>query len=309
MKVIKNIDKTNGVQVEFDLLNADDKELKEFVKSIPEHHLLLLKNVPSDKEKLVEVVNRIGKTYIRPEGLYFTDPDAVEITRVTNARDDDGKKMGLFADLELCWHSNGTLRKNVKQITLMLHCVKPGDADYGITGFCNMKQAYDDLPEDIKELIDSIEVRHSMKAFAGEVPSIGKNDGGYKLTPEDPEYEIFNGSNVNSKGTTTYTTENEEVWKPLVPTHPWHGQKTLYFIPSVIVEWRNPANPNFDSEWLWNYLYDHCFQEKYIYRHKWEPGDMIFNDQYYGLHNRTEVKGDRLLWRFCTDNAIINTVD
>lgn len=309
MNILSHLDNTNGIEAQFDLMNASDAELKEFVKTIPDYHFILLRNIPSDKDKLVKIVNKMGKTYIRPEGLYFTDPDAVEITRVTNARDDDGKKMGLFADLELCWHSNGTLRKNVPQITLMLHCVKPGDPDHGITGFCNMKQAYKDLPEEIKDLIDTMEVRHSMKAFAGEIPSIGKNDGGYKLTPDDPEYEIFNGTNVNNQGTTTYTTEKEKVWKPLVVTHPWHGEKALYFIPSVVVEWRNPAYPDFDSEWLWNYLYDHCFQEKYIYRHKWQPGDMIFNDQYYGLHNRTEVKGDRLLWRFCTDNAILNTVN
>jgi taurine dioxygenase len=304
MKIIKNIDSTNGIEVNFDLLNANDNKLQDFVKMIPEHHLLLLKNVPSKKDKLVNVINRIGKTFTRPDGgLYFTDPDAFEITRVTNARDNAGKKIGLFADLELCWHSNGTLRKNVQQVTLMLHCVKPGDTNYGITGFCNMKQAYNDLPNNIKELIDSMEVRHSMKAFAGEVPPVGKNDGGYKLTPDDPEYEIFNGTNSNKDG---YTTEQEQCWKPLVVTHPWHGKKALYFIPSVVVEWRNPNNPDFDSNWLWNYLYDHCFQEKYIYRHKWEAGDMIFNDQYYGLHNRTEVKGDRLLWRFCTDNAIVS---
>jgi taurine dioxygenase len=309
MEKIRDIDNAGGIEAKFDLLNASDKELKDFVKAIPEHHLILLRDIPDDKEKLREVVNRIGKTYIRPEGLYFTDPDAVEITRVTNARDDEGNKIGLFADLELCWHSNGTLRKDVKQITLMLYCVNPGDTNYGITGFCNMRKAYEDIPEDIKKIIDTIEVRHSMKAFAGEVPSVGKNDGGYKLTPDDPEYEIFNGSNVNSQGNTTYTTETEGVWKPLVCNHPWHGKKALYFIPSVIVEWRSTEYPDFDSEWLWNYLYDHAFQDKYVYKHTWKPGDFIFNDQWYGLHNRTEVKGERLMWRFCTDNKIINTVD
>jgi taurine dioxygenase len=309
MKILRTLDSTNAVELDFNLLTASNEDLKEFVKIIPDHHLILIRNLPTDKSKLVEVINKIGKTFIRPEGLYFTDPEAIEITRVTNARDEQGKKLGLFADLELCWHSNGTLRKDVKQVTLMLYCVKPGDLGYGITGFCNMRKAYEDLPDDVKDLIDSMEVRHSMKAFAGEIPSIGKNDGGYKLTQDDPEYEIFNGSNVNRQGETLYTTEKEEVWKPLVVTHPWHGQKALYFIPSVIVEWRNPKYANFDSNWLWNYLYDHCFQEKYIYQHEWKPGDMIFNDQYYGLHNRNEVRGDRLLWRFCTDNAILNTIN
>jgi len=309
MKIIKSLDNTNGILADFNLLNSTDADLKNFVKNIPEHHFILLKNVPNDKDKLVSVINKIGKSYQRPEGLYFSDPDAVEITRVTNARDNAGNKIGLFADLELCWHCNGTLRKDVIQTTLMLYCVKPGDQNYGITGFCNMRQAFNDLPEDIKNLCRQIEVKHSMKAFASEVPTIGKNDGGYKLSKDDPEYSIFDGTNVDSKGTTGYTTEKEEVYKPLVCTHPWHGKESLYFIPSVITNWRHLQDKEFDGEWLWNYLYDHAFNEKYTYYHKWEPGDMIFNDQWYGLHNRTEVKGDRLLWRFCTDNGILDTVN
>jgi|TARA_B110000240_G_scaffold133644_1_gene148375 alpha-ketoglutarate-dependent taurine dioxygenase len=304
MIIKKILDNTNGIEAEFNLLQATQEELNDFVKKIPDHHFILLRNVPSNKEKLVEAVNKMGRSStVQKKTVFWADQDSLEITRVTNARDEEGKKTGLFADLDLCWHSNGGLREKVKQVTLMLHCVNPGNPEYGITGFCNMKQAYKELPNDVKELIETMEVRHSMAAFTGEGPTVGKNDGGYKLTPEDPEYEIFDGSNGKKHhGGTTYT---DQVWKPLVVTHPWHGEKALYFIPSLIEEWRNPTHPDFNSDWLWNYLYDHAFQDKYIYKHKWQPGDMVFNDQYYGLHNRTEVKGERLLWRFCTDNGNI----
>ena len=46
MKIIKSLDNTNGILADFDLLNSTDADLKNFVKNIPEHHFILLKNVP-----------------------------------------------------------------------------------------------------------------------------------------------------------------------------------------------------------------------------------------------------------------------
>lgn len=305
LNIIKNLDGTTGVQVEADIFNMTDRELEQFVRQIPNHHFLLLKNVPHDKQKLVEFADRIGDSMVPDEGYFFSDDDHVQITRVTNKRDDDGNKIGLFADLELCWHCNGGLRKNVKQITLMLYCDKPGDQDYGITGFCNTRAAYEDLPNDVKQLVDRIVVRHSTKAFTSETQTIGRNDGGYALTPEDPEYPIFNGTQLTEEGNTTYTAETNGLWKPLVATHLWNKTKSLYFTPSFICEWKHLDGVDFDEQWLWEYLYNHTYQDKYIYKHRWESGDFIINDQWHGMHNRTEVKGDRNMYRFCVDNCNI----
>ena len=305
MKVIRHLDNAGGIEVDFDPLNSKNKLLERFVRAIPEHNLILIRNIPKNKSKLVKMINRIGKTHIRPEGLYYTDPDAIEITRVTNQRDINGSKIGLFADLELCWHCNGTLRKDVKETTLILYCVKPGKKSHGVTGFCNTRKAYEDLPENVKKLIEKIKVRHSMKAFSNEIPTLHKGDGGYSLTQDDPEYEIFSGKNKNSKGKTAYVSELEDLYKPLVCTHPLYEKKSLYFIPSAITHWYHEEGIHFDSEKLWDFLYEHTFQEKYVYRHHWCSGDIIFNDQWYGMHNRTEVKGDRFLWRFCIDNSAI----
>ena len=48
---------------------------------------------------------------------------------------------------------------------------------------------------------------------------------------------------------------------------------------------------------LLNKLEEHLYQEKYMYHHHWQKGDLIFSDQFYSYHMRNEVKGDRLLYR------------
>ena len=145
----------------------------------------------------------------------------------------------------------------------------------------------------MKDIIDNINVRMDLSAFMGEIDTLYRNDGGYRLTSEDPEYPIFSGK--ISRG---YESTYKEIWKPLVYVHPIDGKKSLHFCPSFIVDWDYEG----DGETLWNTIYDHLFSDTYCYYHTWEQGDMIISDQRASLHNRTEVQGDRLLYRFCVNN-------
>ena len=239
------------ITINENILNYSDNQLKELIVASYDN-IILIENLADDKKALGEFVSRIGIHSNRNE-YFFTDPDEPTITRVTNKRVNN-KKIGLFADLDLAWHCHGHTRNVVAENTLLLYCSQPGNSEYGITGFCNSRKAYYDLPEDIKITVDNISVRMDLS---------------YK-----------------------------EVWKPLVFTHPVDGKKSLHFCPSFIVEW----NYKYEGESLWNYIYDHLFSDKYCYYHKWKTGDMIISDQRASLHNRTEVQGDRLLYRFCVNN-------
>lgn len=274
------------------ILDYDDKQLLELIH-LSYNDTLLVKNLPDDKKALGRFVSRIGNHNNRSK-FFFTDDEEISITRVTNKRIDN-KKIGLFADLDLAWHCHGHTRDVVHENTLLLYCSKPGDSGYGVTGWCNARKAYYDLEPEVQRKLDAINIKMDLLAFMGERPTLGKNDGGYKLTPSDPEYPIFTG--ITSKG---YNSTYKDIWKPLVFTHPHDNKKSLHFTPSFIVNWDYKES---DSKELWNFLYDHLFQDKYCYYHNWEPGDMIISDQRAQLHNRTEVKGDRLLYRFCVTNG------
>ena len=278
------------IQISENILDYTDDQLGKLIE-LSYDEIILIKNLPDSKKDLGEFVARIG-THNNKKEYFFTDPDELSITRVTNKRV-DGKKIGLFADLDLAWHCHGHTRNVVEENTLLLYCSKPGDDNYGVTGFCNSRKAYYDLSEDMKDIIDNINVRMDLSAFMGEIDTLYRNDGGYRLTSEDPEYPIFSGK--ISRG---YESTYKEIWKPFVYVHPIDGKKSLHFCPSFIVDWDYEG----DGETLWNHIYDHLFSDTYCYYHTWEPGDMIISDQRASLHNRTEVQGDRLLYRFCVNN-------
>ena len=56
------------------------------------------------------------------------------------------------------------------------------------------------------------------------------------------------------------------------------------------------------QKFLKEFLFDHVFQDKYIYHHNdWQPGDLIFMDQFHSIHKRNAVEGDRFMYRTTLD--------
>jgi alpha-ketoglutarate-dependent taurine dioxygenase len=60
-------------------------------------------------------------------------------------------------------------------------------------------------------------------------------------------------------------------------------------------------------------LRDHVLQEKYMYHHEWEDGDVVISEQWLGIHKRWEFKDidSRLLHRIALDfsKANFNDID
>jgi alpha-ketoglutarate-dependent 2,4-dichlorophenoxyacetate dioxygenase len=205
-------------------------------------------------------------------------PDYPALFRVTNERK-DGEKIGLFADKELDWHSNGNGRPSGKESCVALYCVRPGKDS--VTSFCDTRRAYNELPDDIKEIVNDVDCVFQFK-----------NNTFYNLDEDDKELVMFENTDIYPEG----------VIKPLVYQHPWTGENGLYFTFHYIRKmWRRDGS-ELDQAWLKQYLLDHVFQEKYIYHHDdWQPGDFIFMDQFHSIHKRNAVEGERLLYRISFD--------
>ena len=254
-------------------------EIRDWAKCLAEDNVVLLKNQDCTKEDLARTYNAIGRVCMpvdRKTGKkeFFADDDYPQLMRVTNERK-DGEKTGIFADKELDWHSNGNARDQGKECCVALYCVKEGTDS--ITSFCDMRQAYRDLPQDIKDEVDNIECLYKFE-----------NGTFYDLDKDDKELEMFENRGVYLHG----------VKRPLVYTHPYDKDNGLYFTFHYIRETYNSKTP-----WpeLKTYLLEHCFQDKYVVHHSWSPGDWIFMDQFHSLHKRNEVKGERLLYRTAMD--------
>ena len=163
----------------------------------------------------------------------------------------------------------------------MLPLASDTSFENSVTSFCDTRRAYNELPQDIKEIVDDVDCTFQFK-----------NNTFYKLEEGDKELIMFENKRIYPDGVT----------KPLVYNHPYDNGKGLYFTFHYIREMWRRSGKDLDQEWLKQYLLDHVFQEKYIYHHNnWRTGDFIFMDQFHSIHKRNEVEGDRFLYRISFD--------
>ena len=143
----------------------------------------------------------------------------------------------------------------------------------GDTQFVNMHNAYDDLPEAMKQRIAGLKALHVFESkFSPR-----------KLRPLDEE---------SAKELPPPTLH------PLVRTHPENGRKFLYLNP-VRIEAISGLDEKAALD-LVAELMAHATQKKYEYRHKWVMGDMVIWDDRSVMHQANgdyDMKEIRHLYR------------
>ncbi len=126
--------------------------------------------------------------------------------------------------------------------------------------------AYADLSEAIKTRIDTAEAVHS---YAQRVATyVGKQPSEEEIRHRWPE-----------------------VVHPLVHRDPVTGAGALYMDPlsmRAILNW-----PEDEARRLLDDLLAHATQPKYVYRHDWQPGDLVMWDNGFMLHRRDPVGATR----------------
>jgi alpha-ketoglutarate-dependent 2,4-dichlorophenoxyacetate dioxygenase len=129
----------------------------------------------------------------------------------------------------------------------MLHArvVPPVAAD---TEYADMRAAYDDLTDAIKQKIEGLQAHHSI--------AYSRQTLGFDFSEDEKE---------QLKGAI----------QPLVRTLPRSNRKALYLASHAfrIVGWPVP-----DGRLLLRDLIEHATQRKYVYRHSWRVGDLVICD-------------------------------
>ena len=225
-----------------------------------------------DDKQLAEFMKSIGEC--ETPDLFMNPKETPEIFLVTGKKDEEGKKLGMFGDTELGWHSNGNSRHNVDKILIALYCVKE-DANTCLS-ICNTTRPFDELTEEQKEYYRDITIKLKFK-----------NDTIYHLDDDDPELEFMSAS----KGSI----------RKLVGIHPHTGQEYFYF-PYHFIDTVWHKKQKIESAPLIQDLMKIIFKSKYQTHHIFKEGDLLLMDQFTSLHRRTPVYDtNRLLWRVASD--------
>ena len=251
--------------------NYTDDQLRELMSKVQREGLAIFTEQDCNEEQLASIFKRTGEC--EAPDLFMNDKNVPEIFKVSGERDAEGNKIGMFGDGELGWHSNGNSRHLIDKILIGLYCVK-GDPNTTLS-ICNTSQPYYDMSDDEREYYESIKIKIKFK-----------NHTMYSLDDDDPELEFMS--------------KNRGSIRPLIGVHPHNDLKYFYF-PYHFICGAWEGKKKVDHEPIIEKLIPKIFKSKYQTHHIFQPGDLLFMDQFTSLHRRTPVMGPRLLWRVASD--------
>ena len=152
------------------------------------------------------------------------------------------------------WHTDSSYRP-APSVGSLLHGIEISRTG-GITQFINLYMVYDDLPEELRRQVEGRKARHDFSML-------------HRITGAPPP-------------TAEEQARMPAVWHPMVRRHPVSGRKSLY-ISSIY----NDAIEGLDNEAahrLIEELSEFAAQPKYMYRHVWEPHDVLMWDNRCTVH-------------------------
>jgi len=241
------------------------------------HHVLVFRDQRITPAEHVAFSRRFGPLQIHVL-RNFQLAGQPEVLVVSNIQE-HGQPIGL-GDAGHFWHSDLSY-KDKPSLGSLLHAQEL-PAEGGDTLFANQHAAYEALPQALKARIASLKAEHSYLAKYEELRA--RSPWRPRLTPAQID-------------------EVRPVVHPVVRTHPETGRKALFVsehFSTRIVGW-----PEDESRALLAELFAHGTRAEFVYRHQWQPHDMVFWDNRSVLHlaagtpahlrrklYRTTVEGD-----------------
>ncbi len=207
--------------------------------------------------------SRFGSLEINVASGPFSVPDHPELMFLSNIVE-NGRPLGLN-DAGQAWHTDMSYSEPIAFLNV-LYAIEVPQRDgvaLGDTLFCNMRAAYDGLPEDLKNRIAGRTATHD---FAKLWDEMRQRPGSIRtaLTPEQRR-------------------QKPPVRHPLVLEHPVNGRKSLYCNPGYTVSIE--GMPEQESNELLEFLFEHQEKKQYQYAHNWTQGDVLAWDNLWTIHN------------------------
>ncbi len=221
-----------------------------------DHHVLVFRDQNITPRQQVAFSRRFGplQIHVLRQFQLASDPEVLVISNIR----ENGQPIGL-GDAGHFWHSDLSY-KETPSLGSMLHAQEL-PAIGGDTLFANQHTAWDSLPDDLKRAVAGLTAEHSYLARYED------------LRKRNPWRPALTQAQID---------EVKPVVHPVVRTHPETGRKALFV--SEHFTTRIVGLPEDESRALLDALFDHGTRPEHIYRHRWQPQDMVFWDNRSLMH-------------------------
>lgn len=258
----------------------DDATVRAVDAAMDLYGVLVFRGQPLTEDQQIAFTERFGTLSSGLKKLYPSAPSRFrhEATIDISSVDDSGRPLAAadrrtisnFANQ--LWHSDSSFQLPAAQYSMLHAVVVPPQG--GETEYCDLRAAYDALPDDLKTEIQDL---HAVHAALHTRIWLGHQATEAELTGMPPI-----------------------AW-PLVRTHRGSGRKVLWVggHATHVIE-RTLA----DGRMLLLDLLEHATQRRFVYRHEWQAGDLVIWDNRAVLHRgrRYDVNQRRELRRTTTND-------
>ena len=255
--------RVSGVDLRLPVAEAAFEEIR---VAMDEHSLLCFPGQPFDDDRQLAFTKKLGE----PEQSHVKLGEAGKTTyfgTIGNVQPDGGTlgnadKKTIFLTGNNMWHTDSSFREVPAKFSIM--CVYEVPDEGGETAFVSTRAAYGRLPDDMKATIDPLLAVHDYVFSRSKVsPDAVSPALGASLPP---------------------------VQQKLVRCNPRTGEKN-YFIGShakAVVGWRDEQ-----SRSLLDDLLARATGDAHVYRHAWQPGELVIWDNRCLLHRGSGYDADR----------------
>ncbi|MFJ4398328.1 TauD/TfdA dioxygenase family protein [Pseudomonas sp. NPDC089396] len=224
-----------------------------------DHHVLVFRDQRISPQQQIDFSRRFGELQIHvlKQFLLSGHPEILIVSNII----ENGQNIGL-GDAGKFWHSDLSY-KELPSLGSMLHAQElPSEG--GDTLFADMHKAWDAVPDALRTVVEGRSAAHSYTARYAET----KFEGNWRPTL-----------------TAEQLAQVKEVIHPVVRTHPENGREALFVSEGFTT--RIVGLPDDESRDVLQQLYALSVLEQNIYRHQWQPHDLVFWDNRSLIHLAT----------------------
>lgn len=269
-----------AVEIEgIDLASQNDYACISFIrKTLVENNVIVLRSQKLTPAQQISISSKFGPLAVHIVSQFNMD-NFPEILILSNDKNTKGESVGI-EDAGRYWHTDMSYLAKPSLGSILYAIEVP--AYGGDTMFASMYSAYDALPGFRKKELSNLRAIHYFASrWEGEK----------------------NKSSIRPSMTKEQIEKTPPVDHPLIRTHPENGRKAIYaggFTVGIL---------DFDTKKAKQLLEELTLfstQKQFVYRHKWQAGDIVFWDNRSTMHHalpydnkyrrhmhRTTVKGDK----------------
>jgi taurine dioxygenase len=248
-----------GAAIVCDLAEGvDDALFREIERAFHDNIVVVFRRQRLSNEQHIAFSRRFGPLEIHIVKKYLL-PGYPEILVISNIRDEAGEHIGL-ADAGFTWHSDTSYRRRPSRCSLLYAKEVPhrDGKPLGDTLFANTIAAYEALPERMRQRLCGLKAIHRYAAR--------------RRIADSPRPRL----------SAAQLAETPDVAHPIVRTHPYTGKKSLYVTAGECIG--IAGMPEDEARDLIAELDAHCVRPEFVYRHKWQVGDLLLWDNAASMH-------------------------